>query len=73
METRIWCGRGALRKLSWCPAAVVRHDSGGDTGGGAQDPELGELLDRVEEMYLGIKRQQDGMGGMLGALLSSMS
>lgn len=39
----------------------------------AQDPELGELLDRVEGTYLGVHRQQPGMGGMLGALMAAMS
>ncbi len=39
----------------------------------AQDPELGELLDRVEGSYLGVHRQQPGMGGMLGALMAAMS
>jgi len=37
-----------------------------------QDPELGELLDRVEVAYLGMRRERPGMGGMLGALMAAM-
>lgn len=55
------------------PACVLSNFANAITGWVCgQDPELGELLDRVEVAYLGMRRERPGMGGMLGALMAAM-
>jgi len=38
-----------------------------------QDPALGTLLDAVEEVYLGVQRQQGGFGNVLGDIMQMLA
>lgn len=37
-----------------------------------RDPDLGDLLDAVEETYCGVRRGGGGMDGMLGGLMQML-
>ena len=39
----------------------------------SRDPALGTLMDTVEEVYLGVQRQQGGFGNVLGDIMQMLA